>query len=1473
MNKNYNLKLDLKFKRHNSKMKFDEFDKNTSDFYIHLTKDNKSIEIDNAILTLVAIKPDKSIETQFAEIKDNSIYCNLKDSMKDVVGEYECKAMLTLKDKVIVVDQSIFYTVDENKLLRALNKEVENVERFTILTDMINRLSDIENNENTRITNENDRLLLQETLENLIEEVEKAEIDRQEHEVARERTHQKLKEEIKKSKTINTNTEATNKIAKELITSVNLTHEDMKKTNKDTKVVLESTREIENEARKNEEARQKLYNNTQITLKEFKNSEVTRENNEKIRIKSEEARELKISNVETRYNNLIDDVEALINELSELDSYVENNEINRVEAEKLRKQKYDEFEIQYNSLIDEIQSQLEDTNEVKADLISKVNEAKEKMIKKANDTVAKANESIDNVNAMSNKANETNAKVNEALLEANSVINDVNNTKDNIVNQFNALSPDQQSNVEVQLARTDLTGKTHSSLHERLIADNKMQSMLFEDVEGSYITSESIPSNIQQVEILGNTYQDPNTFEITSLGTEIEGTDSVKIDISSCNKNLFDGEYKIGYAIGIEPNYHFGQYYTSADYSASSNFIKVKPNTRYKGNKARAYVIEYDAMYNPIRLSGSYTEFTMSTNAKYIKFYIPNADKEGFMIEESTISTATSYVEHGEDNKEIILPHKLNGFEGSRDRLFYDGTEWVIEKNTIIENVENLFTGFYILKGTNVDGLVIEPKLQNIILDKNTFLIEGIEQDPKAWVNESVGKFYVNPSNFVLVIPKNESLNDAKNRILGKISIACLSEPQIIKTCITDPNLLNLRTFEPKTHIYFGENTGAEGTIKCKVSKSLGASVSSNTKSIEGVKQELDNVKNLVDTVGTMKISTENGFVSIDNTIDGYIDDVEIRGKSLVNLSEVNEVTLSFNNKGAVTNAKNIIKPNTTYTQIVNILENTLDREDSTDPGVGALNETGMNCLFPLRYIEKGFKGLIITKTITPSIILPEHNFSQIRTYTITTTGSITVQELILEGDYTENPPEFFEGLMSVGQDKEIEVLTCNENIVNLKIEPQTKNGITFSYDEGTQEIVLNGTCTSDNTTSYVVKPPKVVEGNTYYCKLFLKQELLPSQRMYFRVHDKNWNKGFQIIMNNELNTSYTSNDSFEAVNTGLRIEANSTFNDFRIKAVLSTVPISDYIPYQDNKRTLLKPVLNDDVTTYEPIVLRGINDNVYDSVVSNKLIERCGEVTLDGSHTILALMISENTIRVSYTANAIIPNRINFSSPGYALCDRLRIAPIWNIDEEGTYADTQLVIRLNKSKIGNVINNTTVSEYLKNNPITIVYQLAEPVITELPYDLNLRAYSKQTNFIVDGGAIKPPIKFNIKNSLANTVKGIMNKVQKLENDYISNAIKQNKLALRNTYNSDSLNFDIQVMTNRSVENIEIDYDVYNLIKENIEVGKGNYDREQIETIIDFYIMIFKISFEMGMELFDLIEQQYNPHVEDVIEGECEVIE
>src|SRR5699024_1932710 len=124
MNKEYKIKLDLNKKLYSKKMTFNQFDENVNDFYIEVTKNNEVIKgLNKSIVTLVAIKPDNTVEAQFIEVENGLVYADLKPSMCDLVGNYQAKAMIVLEGKIITTD-TIIYSVNEDKIISRLNEDI-----------------------------------------------------------------------------------------------------------------------------------------------------------------------------------------------------------------------------------------------------------------------------------------------------------------------------------------------------------------------------------------------------------------------------------------------------------------------------------------------------------------------------------------------------------------------------------------------------------------------------------------------------------------------------------------------------------------------------------------------------------------------------------------------------------------------------------------------------------------------------------------------------------------------------------------------------------------------------------------------------------------------------------------------------------------------------------------------------------------------------------------------------------------------------------------------------------------------------------------------------------------------------------------------------------------------------------------------------------------------------------------------------
>ena len=174
MNRKYNLKLDLQFRCNNSTIKFNQFDNNTSDFFMRITNGGKLVDIEKALVVLATIKPSGKVSSQFVEVKEGQIYADLKSNMRDEIGIYTAQAMLILEDERVITD-TVNYEVNESKIISAFIEDAETQEDYVLLTDMLSKLSTIEISEEQRMINEAERILSEENRK--IEEAKRVEAE------------------------------------------------------------------------------------------------------------------------------------------------------------------------------------------------------------------------------------------------------------------------------------------------------------------------------------------------------------------------------------------------------------------------------------------------------------------------------------------------------------------------------------------------------------------------------------------------------------------------------------------------------------------------------------------------------------------------------------------------------------------------------------------------------------------------------------------------------------------------------------------------------------------------------------------------------------------------------------------------------------------------------------------------------------------------------------------------------------------------------------------------------------------------------------------------------------------------------------------------------------------------------------------------------------------------------------------------
>lgn len=167
-----------------------------------------------------------------------------------------------------------------------------------------------------------------------------------------------------------------------------------------------------------------------------------------------------------------------------------------------------------------------------------------------------------------------------------------------------------------------------------------------------------------------------------------------------------------------------------------------------------------------------------------------------------------------------------------------------------------------------------------------------------------------------------------------------------------------------------------------------------------------------------------------------------------------------------------------------------------------------------------------------------------------------------------------------------------------------------------------------------------------------------------------------------------------------------------------------------ERENNVLSVKINDNTTTLNlPIPLRSLQNNVCDTIEGNKLVQRVGVRTLDGTEG-WTVDITKSFIFTSLKKE--VPN-------SDIICDNLICGKfdtgncIWVGDKGiGFWLD---------SGTGNVDKDKSI-KWLQENPVTVFYELATPII----HDLEVPSIStKGTNTITTTNNIKPKLSMKVK--------------------------------------------------------------------------------------------------------------------------------
>ena len=1008
-------------------------------------------------------------------------------------------------------------------------------------------------------------------------------------------------------------------------------------------------------------------------------------------------------------------------------------------------------------------------------MVEVINNAVDEEVQRQLNEAKREQQELERQNSVREALNSVDARVDEAMIEYET--------------RFNALTASQQQDMEVIDARDG-----EVSLKARLDRDLRNPLQVYEDVEGSYISCDSVEGYAQNVEILGNTIQNQNDLaDICSVGDKLENQELYEIPVLSANKNLFSYDfYDYSSYSQLDNVYVLKEIKLPAGIITISN-KKIKEQTSDMGTLIMHFwdnttysTSTRKPMINGGWAASSQNIITIEEGKKYYiainitgntlsKETILEKVKDMYEIQIEVGDTATPYEPYQEDKLTILSPVQLEKVGDVADRIICKDGAWGVEKNVETVTFNGSEDWQYNANGDDnlTNTIRLNTKLKTTGIETAS-IMKNFKFLAKTNVDEEGHAIKNTGTNVFIRINKTRlSTADAEG-----FKLYLKSNPVTIYYQTTQPTFIplphdqqvKLRTFANKTNISFG--CEIEPTLKASVPKSLSSTVSTHTEQIDNLGKEIDKIKKLEESVAS-EVITESDFITVAETSNGYFEDVKLDGKTLVNLCgdftgknsnaiDIKDNIVTFNElEGArfILYDASLLKPNTTYTLIM----------------LGINIQTGIACdLYPDNFPELGKVStdypINVYKFTTPNDI---SSLNGIRYYVGNgvTAPSTLYSPIILEGDHTQNPPSYFEGLKSVGQDvDEISVLSCNENLFDNRL---VEKGM---YIRSDGDLVQGNETEGDrNATDYIrVNPSKEV-----YINGIDNSAINADKNVYFAEYDINK----KVLKSNPLNVL--------SGKVKLNLLSDTKYIRFTVKdldlnrCVVSYSDIYNYVTAKQDKKPLL--YYNPTTDTWEKPILREWDSIEKHSDGKYYYHKRSGEVVLDGSEDWeLRRDVTDDGVHSGFSFSTSFKyNKIS----SYMICDRFNAMPFVSASQAysngegfGYYigSDSKYILYcvLPKSKLSSQ-DAAGFKAWLQANPTTVVYELATEEVYEC-INIDLITYKNETNFIVNAGAIAPVSTLKVMCNINNVVRELQQKVSNLENyiqhvmiDALNNALNE----------------------------------------------------------------------------------------------------
>ncbi|WP_415350019.1 BppU family phage baseplate upper protein [Clostridium perfringens] len=505
-------------------------------------------------------------------------------------------------------------------------------------------------------------------------------------------------------------------------------------------------------------------------------------------------------------------------------------------------------------------------------------------------------------------------------------------------------------------------------------------------------------------------------------------------------------------------------------------------------------------------------------------------------------------------------------------------------------------------------------------------------------------------------------------------------------------------------------------------------------------------------------LSYQGSSITANNTLEGRTEDMKIKGRTL----------------------NNLYKPNNTRDDTGKyILVDTLVKNEPKDRVVYIVNNTNRILLLNVYKISGVWDSnpIIRENSISKLDLTGKKLTGFLGMYDRGWTNSETDKELlrntciVLDREETYMPKKYFEGLKSFGEAEKVEdkykisVLSTGKNLFD--IQKIQQGAVTnFKNENG----VISGIANQYNgTTSAKISIDKktkvLIKAKLKGCRLIINNCWLESGEFRNMIDTNNWN-------NNLNDFQVGQRIAYIDTNSSIRIENphNTQVNFVAKDLCCYVIDGTENQPYElykcYKKDILIKEPLREDDYLYE--------DNGQVKVYRNDFEVKLA--TLNFMKSSVASGTDINTIRFS----AQLPNSLN-SKGGKGIISNFPILSesTWDKDKENMQiSGGNLYIRINKSKL-TTQDVEGFKAWLKENPTTVVYQLAKPVteVVDGVIDIDLDTYQEKTYFSIENslpGTLDFKVPSNLGSSLQNLAKEVNNIWDVINNLLVPGILKAN---------------------------------------------------------------------------------------------------